>query len=49
MRDARYIRSDQEIKVPVHLNFGKFILDKIRVKNNEIALVCIYTNLSNLF
>ncbi|KAL0881668.1 hypothetical protein ABMA27_001483 [Loxostege sticticalis] len=39
MRDARYIRSDQEIKVPVHLNFGKFILDKIRVKNDELALI----------
>lgn len=30
---------DQDVKVPAHLNFGKFILDRLRRKKEEIALV----------
>ncbi|XP_075976069.1 luciferin 4-monooxygenase-like [Anticarsia gemmatalis] len=38
LSDDLYVYGDQDIKVPAHLNFGKFILDKLRLKNDEIAL-----------
>ncbi|XP_052748733.1 uncharacterized protein LOC113519028 [Galleria mellonella] len=36
--DSRYIYGDQNVEVPAHLNFGKYILDRLRLMNNEVAL-----------
>lgn len=36
--DDLYIYGDQDVEVPAHLNFGKYILDRLRLKNDEIAL-----------
>ncbi|KAG6441353.1 hypothetical protein O3G_MSEX001762 [Manduca sexta] len=33
-----YVRGNENIQVPAHLNFGKYILDKIKLRNDEIAL-----------
>ncbi|CAH0399163.1 unnamed protein product [Chilo suppressalis] len=33
-----YIVGDQNVSVPAHLNFGKYILDKLRLKKDEVAL-----------
>ncbi|XP_053605775.1 luciferin 4-monooxygenase-like isoform X2 [Plodia interpunctella] len=32
------VYGDQTVQVPAHLNFGKFMLDKLRLYKNEIAL-----------
>ncbi|KAJ2947477.1 hypothetical protein O0L34_g17261 [Tuta absoluta] len=34
-----YVYGDQNVQVPAHLNFGKFILDRLRLKRDEIAIV----------
>lgn len=39
MNDEGYVYGDQNVQVPAHLNFGKFILDRLRLKRDEIALV----------
>ncbi|KAM3966922.1 luciferin 4-monooxygenase-like [Aphomia sociella] len=36
--DSRYIYGDQNVEVPAHLNFGKYMLDRLRLMNNEVAL-----------
>ncbi|CAB3235615.1 unnamed protein product [Arctia plantaginis] len=38
MTNNLYVFGDQDVKVPAHLNFGKYILDRIRRKKDEIAL-----------
>ena len=37
--DDNYVFGDQNVQVPAHLNFGKFILDRLRLKKDETALV----------
>lgn len=37
--DDNYVYGDQNVQVPAHLNFGKFILDRLRLQKDEIALV----------
>lgn len=37
--DDKYVFGDQDVQVPAHLNFGKFILDRLRLKKDEIVLV----------
>ncbi|CAH2255794.1 luciferin 4-monooxygenase-like [Pararge aegeria] len=37
--DEFYVFGDQNIMVPVHLNFGKYILDRLRQMKGAIALV----------
>ncbi|CAH0673970.1 unnamed protein product [Spodoptera exigua] len=36
--DDNYVFGDQNVQVPAHLNFGKFILDRLRLQKNEVAL-----------
>ncbi|KAF9824061.1 hypothetical protein SFRURICE_020327 [Spodoptera frugiperda] len=36
--DDNYVYGDQNVQVPAHLNFGKFILDRLRLQKDEIAL-----------
>ncbi|XP_026731412.1 4-coumarate--CoA ligase 1-like [Trichoplusia ni] len=38
MNDDGYVYGDQNVQVPAHLNFGKFILDRLRLRRDEIAL-----------
>ncbi|XP_063827419.1 luciferin 4-monooxygenase-like [Ostrinia nubilalis] len=36
--NKKYVFGDQNVKVPAHLNFGKYILDQLRLRKNEVAL-----------
>nr|XP_049692974.1 uncharacterized protein LOC110380450 [Helicoverpa armigera] len=36
--DDNYVFGDQNVQVPAHLNFGKFLLDRLRLHKDEIAL-----------
>ncbi|KAH9628591.1 hypothetical protein HF086_010325 [Spodoptera exigua] len=36
--DDNYVFGDQNVQVPAHLNFGKFILDRLRLQKDEVAL-----------
>ncbi|XP_013194076.2 uncharacterized protein LOC106137718 [Amyelois transitella] len=36
--NSNIVYGDQTVKVPAHLNFGKFMLDSLRLYRNEIAL-----------
>lgn len=41
--NKNYVFDNQDIQIPVHLNFGKFILDHIRtIKDDRIAIVSTY-------
>ncbi|KAF9405163.1 hypothetical protein HW555_013977 [Spodoptera exigua] len=36
--DDNFVFGDQNVQVPAHLNFGKFILDRLRLQKDEVAL-----------
>ncbi|KAL0832078.1 hypothetical protein ABMA28_001565 [Loxostege sticticalis] len=36
--NKKYVFGDQNVQVPAHLNFGKFILDRLRLRKDEVAL-----------
>ncbi|PZC86121.1 hypothetical protein B5X24_HaOG213079 [Helicoverpa armigera] len=36
--DDNYVFGDQNVQVPAHLNFGKFLLDRLRLHKDEVAL-----------
>ncbi|KAL4711399.1 hypothetical protein ACJJTC_016153 [Scirpophaga incertulas] len=36
--NKNYVSGDQNVKVPAHLNFGKFMLDRIRHASDAVAL-----------
>lgn len=38
-----YMYSNKDLKVPAHLNFGKYIFDRLLLKKGEIALVRTFT------
>ncbi|KOB72488.1 AMP dependent coa ligase [Operophtera brumata] len=44
MPNSKYYVYGKEAQVPAHLNFGKYILDRLRAKKDEIALEHIDTN-----
>lgn len=35
----KYIKGDENVQVPAHLSFGKFMLDALRRREDEIAIV----------
>lgn len=35
----KYIQGNQNVQVPEHMNFGKFMLDALRRMGDEIAIV----------
>lgn len=39
LRNNLYVNGDQGVQVPAHLNFGKYILDRLRSRSEEIAVV----------
>lgn len=34
-----YVFGDKNVMVPVHLNFGKYLLDRLRQMKDNVALV----------
>ncbi|KOB74498.1 Luciferase [Operophtera brumata] len=44
MSNSKYNVYGKEVQVPAHLSFGKYILDRLRTKKDEMALEYIETN-----
>lgn len=42
--NEKYIQGDQNVQVPAHLSFGKFMLDSLRRMGDEIAIVSTIDN-----
>lgn len=43
------LRSDEDVYVPAHLNFGKTILDQLRSMGDEVAIVSIISTTIKTF
>lgn len=42
--NEKYIQGNQNVQVPAHLSFGKFMLEALRKMGDEIAIVSIIDN-----